>query len=827
MDFSYSISDIANITKGNLIEYNDAQSIINDLIIDSRKFVAGRQSLFVALVSDANDGHKYIYDLYQRGVRNFLVSNIPEDEMPLANIVLVDDSLQALQKLSIYHRNQFHYPVIGITGSNGKTIVKEWLYQVISPDKKVVRSPKSFNSQIGVPLSVLQMSDDYDLAIFEAGISQPDEMDNLQKIIIPDIGIITNIGHAHDENFVDNRQKINEKIQLFKKCKKIIYCRDHGEINQRIFSIESFRDKEIVSWSLKNEEGDLFVQHNKEAKGKGFSCSYKGSSFTIDPPFKDNASIENIFQVVLTALELGVKIKHIQERVKKLASIAMRLELKEGVNNCSIINDVYNSDLNSIAIAMDFLSQQNQHRHKTVILSDILQSGMNEFTLYSRVADLIDKMKIDTFIGIGLALKRQQNLFKCDTFFYDTTDDFLHYHPTYNLSNQTLLLKGARKFEFEKISNRLQQKVHQTVMEINLTALVENLNFYKTLLRPKTKIMAMVKAFSYGSGSFEIANALRYHNVDYLAVAYADEGVELRKAGITLPIMVMNPDANAFDLMIVNNLEPEIYNLSILEKLITLAEQSILPKGKSVGIHIKIDSGMHRLGFEVDELPALIDRIKNVRQVEIRSAFTHLVGSDTPDFDDFTVRQAAVFASACKILEKELGSSFIKHILNSAGICRFPDLQLDMVRLGIGLYGFGACPNQEQKLRNVSSLKSIVTQIKHIKKGESVGYNRSYTAPHDIISATIPIGYADGFDRRLSQGVGKVLIHGKFAPVIGNVCMDMTMVDVTNIEVKEGDEVFVFNEEFTISQMASLIGTIPYEVMTSISRRVKRVYYQE
>ena len=823
MDFTYSISDIAKITKGNLAICDDPQADVNDLIIDSRKFVSGRKSLFVALISEANDGHKYIFDLYQRGVVNFLVSKMPDDSMPLANIVLVENSLEALQKLSIHHRLRFHYPVIGITGSNGKTIVKEWLYQVVSQDIKVVRSPKSYNSQIGVPLSVLQMSDDYEMAIFEAGISQPDEMDNLQKIIIPDIGIFTNIGHAHDENFVNKRQKINEKIQLFKKCKKIIFCHDHGEINQRILSVESFRQKEIISWSFRNEEADLFI---KELKNK-FLCSYHGQSFSLEMPFSDNASVENIFHVVLAALEVGIQPKNIQDRIKKLSSIAMRLELKEGVNNCSIINDVYNSDLNSIAIAMDFLGQQNQHSQKSVILSDILQTGMNEFTLYSRVSELIDKMEIDTFIGIGKALQRQQSLFNCTTFFYDTTEEFLRYHPIYSLANQTILLKGARKFEFEKISNRLQQKAHQTVMEINLTALVENLNFYKTLLQPKTKIMAMVKAFSYGSGSFEIANALRYHNVDYLAVAYADEGVELRKAGITLPIMVMNPDEGAFDLMIVNNLEPEIYNLSVLEKLIATAKNSILPKGKAVGIHIKIDSGMHRLGFEKSELPALIQRIKDVRQVEVRSAFTHLVGSDSPKFDDFTKKQAQTFSEACKFLELALGHGFIKHILNSAGICRFPELHLDMVRLGIGLYGFGACPTYKKKLRNVSSLKSIITQIKPIKKGESVGYDRSFIAPDDMLSATIPIGYADGFDRRMSQGVGKVLIQGKYAPVIGNVCMDMTMVDVTNMEVKEGDEVIIFNEDFTISQMASLINTIPYEVMTSISRRVKRVYYQE
>jgi len=822
---SYSIEEIASCTHGRLIKNSIEKSVVEDVIIDSRRFVSGNSSLFVALVTKSNDGHKYISDLFLRGVSNYLVSKLPDIDIPEANFILVNDTLEALHNFSAFHRRKFHYTVIGVTGSNGKTIVKEWLFQLLSPYLRIVRSPKSFNSQIGVPLSVLQMTDNYNLGIFEAGISMPDEMDKLQKIISPEIGIFTNIGHAHDENFVDKRQKINEKIQLFKKCKTILYCHEHGEINQRILSAESFRDKEILSWSKKNKSADLYAESIND--GKAYECFYKNRRFQIFPPFSDEASIENILHVVLVALKLEISDADISKGISMLTPIAMRLELKEGINNCSIINDVYNSDLNSITIAMDFLAQQNQNKKRTVIISDILQSGMNDYTLYSRIADMISAAGVSCVIGIGKAIERQQNLFKGQKYFYPTTEDFLRYHPDYYFSNESILIKGARIFEFERISNRLQQKAHQTVLEINLTAMIENMNFYRSKLKPYVKIMAMVKAFSYGSGSFEIANALKYYNIDYLAVAYADEGIELRKAGISLPIMVMNPDENAFDLMVANDLEPEIYSISILQKFCRTIENGAIAEDKTFGIHIKIDSGMHRSGFEKNDLPALINKLQIADYIKVKSVFSHLVGSDAAEFDDFTKEQVQYFSQSCGILEESLKISFIKHILNSAGICRFPDYQFDMVRLGIGLYGFGACPESMEKLRNVSSLKSIITQIKRIKKGESVGYNRSFIAENEIISATIPIGYADGFDRRFGNGVGSVLINGAYAPVIGNVCMDMVMVDVTEIKADEGDEVVIFNSEFRVSDIAKRIGTIPYEVLTSISRRVKRIYFQE
>jgi Alr-MurF fusion protein len=827
MAFKYSISEFIKIANAEVHGKTDDSIFINDILIDSRKFVAGNSTAFVAITTPANDGHNFIEDLYNKGVKVFIVSKLPKIIWEDSLFLLVKNTIDALQKISIYHRKKFNSLVIGITGSNGKTIVKEWLYQVLNPDYVIVRSPKSFNSQIGVPLSVLQMNDAANLSIFEAGISMPDEMDRIQKIILPNIGIFTNIGHAHDENFIDKRQKINEKIQLFKSSDVIIFCRDHVEINERLFSVENFKNKKLSSWSFKNKAADLYIRSSKDSKSNTYQCYYNDQEFDLTLPFSDEASVENIFHVALTALNLGVMPAVLQTRILALSSVEMRMELKAGINNCTIINDVYNSDLSSILIAIDFLAQQNQHNFKTIILSDIMQSGMNENTLYARVAEWVSKHDIQCFIGIGKALKRQHNLFKTEKYFYDSTDDFLQNHPIYTIANQSILLKGARVFEFERISNLLQQKAHQTVLEVNLTALVSNLNFYRSKLKAGTSIMAMVKAFSYGSGSFEIANALRYHNVDYLAVAYADEGVELRNSGIILPIMVMNPDENAFEMMIVNNLEPEIYSLGILKKLILSLKNSLIPENRKFGIHLKIDSGMNRLGFKKEEIPQVLELLNSENHIIVKSVFSHLVASDNPDFDDFTNFQANYFSESCDQIKNALHYNFLKHILNSAGICRFPQFHFDMVRLGIGLYGFGTCPQSEEKLSNVLTLKSIISQIKKLNIGDSVGYNRSYIAENEMLSATIPIGYADGFDRRFSNGVGSVFIRGQKCKVIGNVCMDMTMVDVSVINAQEGEEVLIFGNEFTVSNFAKLINTIPYEVMTSISVRVKRIYFHE
>ena len=826
MSFKYLITDLQQITGASIHGDYASPIFVEEIIIDSRKFLTGNSTMFVALKTKSNDGHNYISSLYNRGMRCFMVEKLPQEEWPDAVFLKVENSVFALQKMAAYHRCRFSYPLIAITGSNGKTIVKEWLFQVLNSDFVIVRSPKSYNSQIGVPLSVFPMSDEAQLGIFEAGISQPDEMDKLEQILRPDMGIFTNIGHAHDENFIDNRQKINEKIQLFKHCHTLVFCHDHGLISSRLLSVESFREKKLVSWSRKNRETDLFVERI-DNQDNIFRCFYKNTEFELALPFSDEASIENAFHVLLASLELGIEPKVLAERISRLTLIAMRLELKAGINKCTLINDVYNSDLNSILIAIDSLAQQKQNSRHAIILSDIMQSGMNENTLYARVADWVEQRGIDYFVGVGKALKRQQHLFKGEKYFYDSTEDFLQHHPIFSFNDQAILLKGARAFEFERISTVLQEKTHQTIMEVNLTALVNNLKQIKSTLKPETKLMAMVKAFSYGSGSFEIANILRYHQVDYLAVAYADEGVQLRKGGIDLPIMVMNPDARAYEMMIVNNLEPEIYSIGMLKAFIQAAEQIHYLDQKPIGVHLKLETGMHRLGVEEKDFLELVDLIGNHKYLEVKSLFSHMVASDAPEFDDFTREQVEKFQRYANFLEKELGYEVIRHMANSSGICRFPEYQLDMVRLGIGMYGFTPCAALQDKLQNVMSIKSIVSQVKTINAGESVGYNRAFIAEKETQIATVPVGYADGFNRKFSQGKGHMFVQGQAVPVMGNVCMDMTMLDISGLEVKEGDEVVVMNENWNAADWAKVLETIPYDVLTSISGRVKRVYIQE
>lgn len=828
-NLNYNITKIAEIVKGELVHNFFNNDVIKDVIIDSRKLISSQSVLFVALKTKRNDGHRYIEDLYKKGVRNFLVLNYSEEFRKMkANFVVVKETLLALQKLSKYHRLQIDIPVIGITGSNGKTILKEWLYQCMHEDYKIVRSPKSYNSQIGVPLSVLQMTNQHNLAIFEAGISEPEEMQNLQDIIQPNIGIFTNIGTAHDQSFVDERQKINEKLKLFLKSETLIFCSNYGSISERIFSLEAFRHKNLIDWSTKNKEASFYVNKVSKAQSEtAIEGVYNNQQIRFSIPFVDEASIENAIHLVTVLLFFGYTNESIKEKLKQLSPVAMRLELKEGVNHCSIINDSYNSDLSSLSIALDFLGQQKQHKKKTIILSDILQSGKDEISLYEEVASMLKKKNIHRIIGIGKSISRQRNSFEMEKYFFENTNDFISYFPFTKFNHETILLKGARAFEFEKINKVMEQKVHETVMEINLNALLNNFHFFRSLIKPQVKIMVMVKAFSYGSGSFEIANLLQFHNIDYLAVAYADEGIELRKAGISLPIMVMNPEQNAFDLMIYHHLEPEIYSFNILDKLEAAIQQNIIPDNKPIGIHIKIDSGMRRLGFEEDDIEPLIQRIKKNKKIIIKSVFSHLAASDESVHDDFTRQQIALFESASQKIIQAFDYSILRHILNSAGISRFPDSHYDMVRLGIGIYGVASDINLQPNLENVSSLKTTISQIKKIKKGESIGYSRSHFAKDDMTIATIPIGYADGLDRRLSNGKGILKVKGHDAPVVGNICMDMCMIDITNLEVKEGDTVVIFGDENPISELAKSLNSIPYEVLTSVSRRVKRVYFQE
>ncbi len=825
----FLLTEIAKICKGELYGNPDNSRIVMDLLTDSRKITSLENCLFFALLSKRNDGHKYIAELYQKGMRNFVISILPDEITlyPDAVFVLVKDTLKALQLISTHHRRLFNIPVIGITGSNGKTIVKEWLDQLMCEDKRIVKNPKSYNSQIGVPLSVWQMKPEHELAIFEAGISEPDEMDKLQAIIQPTIGIFTNIGHAHDENFIHSAQKIAEKLKLFTKVEMLIYCVDYLEIKELILKSEMLRNIPSFTWSRKTS-AHLCIQHvEKSSKKTVISAVYKEEAIQIEIPFTDEASIENAIHCWAVMLFFKYSNELIMQRMRLLHPIAMRLELKEGINNCSIINDSYSSDINSLGIAIDFLNQQKQHKHKTIILSDILQSGREDKDLYSEIADLLEKKDVSRLIGIGKAICKQADRFKIEKTFFATTDDFLRNFLFSDFSNETILLKGARIFEFEKISQALQQKAHETVLEINLNAIVHNLNYYRSRMKPKTKMMAMVKAFSYGSGTFEIANALQFHNVDYLAVAYADEGVELRKAGITMPIMIMNPDEQSFDIILKYNLEPEIYSLRVYALLEEIIEKHISNQQQIVNIHIKMDTGMHRLGFAKNDLPELINRINKNSQIHIQSVFSHLAAAENSIYDDFSHQQISLFNEMSLMLTKGIGYPLICHILNSAGIVRFPDAQFEMVRLGIGLYGIASVGFEQKELQNVGTLKTIISQIKVIPKNDSIGYGRKWMAHQETTIAIIPIGYADGLNRKLGNGKGKVMINNKLVPIIGNICMDMCIIDITGISAKENDEVIIFGEEYSIHHLAEDLDTIPYEILTGISARVKRVYFQE
>lgn len=829
MSQEYHIREIADKIECKLVYKNEDYALINDILIDSRKLINTHNNLFIALVSNRNDGHKYIKELYDKGVNNFIVNRLEESYKNMnANFILVNDTLKALQNIGSFHRQNFDIPIIGITGSNGKTIVKEWLYQCLMDDYSICRSPKSFNSQIGVPLSVFQLSKENTLGIFEAGISEPDEMLNLEKIIKPDIGIFTNIGDAHNQQFVDMRQKVNEKLKLFVKSKVLIFCRDFGDIAERIYNLEFFKEKKLIDWSRKNKDAAFYISNIKQDdKVSTISAIWKQKELVFTIPFIDNASVENSISVCLLMLHLGYSDEIIIKRLAKLIPIAMRMELRGGINNCSIINDSYNSDLNALYIALDFLLQQQQHSKKTVILSDILQSGRTADELYKEVAQLITDRKITKFIGIGKNLVNHKSLFNKDSFFYENTEDFLAYFPLSSFTNETILLKGARDFEFERINKALGKKTHQTRLEVNLNAMLENYNYFRSIIQPNVKIMIMVKAFSYGSGSFEVANLLQFHQADYLAVAYADEGIDLHKADISLPIMVMNPELEALDSIIAHQLEPEIYSFKILKELETLLNSRAHPLNKPIGIHIKIDTGMHRLGFMPNEIDDLIKHLQLNPKIVIKSVFSHLAASDDPQFDDFTNKQIADFENCSNKIQKAFKYHITIHIANSAAITRFPNAQFDMVRLGISLYGVASDPEIQNHLQVVSRLKSIISQIKTIDKGDSVGYNRAFIADKEMKIATIPIGYADGFDRRFSKGKATLLVNNKSCKIIGNVCMDMCMIDISNVEAKEGDEVLIFGDSPSIQEIAKSIGTIPYEILTSISSRVKRIYIQE
>ncbi|WP_316840124.1 bifunctional UDP-N-acetylmuramoyl-tripeptide:D-alanyl-D-alanine ligase/alanine racemase [Pedobacter gandavensis] len=817
-NITYTIDHFAEILHAKAF-IPQPELIVTRLVIDSRTVIDPESSMFFALKAK-RDGHEYLKEAYANGIRSFVIS----DEQyfgifPDANMLLVENVSQALQTLAIDHRNQYDLKVLAITGSNGKTVVKEWLYQLLAADYNIVRSPKSFNSQIGVPLSVWNIQEEHTLGVFEAGISKENEMEALQRIVQPTIGILTNIGEAHAEGFSSPKAKLLEKLKLFKDTEVFIYSPEYTSG----IATKDLPGQTKFSWSL-IQKADLQISFIEPIEDKTYiRAIYKGTEIECLIPFSDRASVENGIICWATLLSLGYSAEVADARLEKLNKVGMRLELKNGINQCSVIDDSYVADIPSLAIALDFLNLQNQHPKKTLILSDLQETGKKESLLYAEIADLLKQKNLQRLIGIGPNISSMASLFDLEASFYESTQDFIDQFPAIHFYNETILVKGARKFEFERISKMIAQKVHDTVLEIDLNALAGNLQFYRNKLKPGVKIMAMVKAFSYGSGSFEIANVLQYHKVDYLAVAYTDEGVALRKGGITLPIMVMSPEPSAFDAILKYKLEPEIYNLDILNSFLKFLPAEVY----DYPVHLKIDTGMHRLGFEESELEELLSTIQSSKKVKVVSAFSHLVGSDEVHHDEFTQHQIQRFKSFAQKIADGLGYSFIWHISNTSGISRHPEAQLDMVRLGIGLYGHDGGLNHNKGLQTVAVLKTTITQVKEIKANETVGYGRQGLLPNGGTIATVKIGYADGYTRRFGNGVGKMLVNGQLVPTVGVICMDMCMLDVTGLEVKTGDEVILFNGKLTIAMLAEQIGTIPYEILTNISQRVKRIYFYE
>lgn len=821
----YSIQEIAPILGIKSQSFRDSSFSI--LLTDSRKVLFPDETIFFALKTNANDGHKFVQDLYEQNVRNFVVTHIQPEwaEMTDANFLVVKDTLGALQKIAAYHRSKFNIPVIGITGSNGKTIVKEWLYQVLSPDRNVTHSPRSYNSQIGVPLSVWQIGDSTEVGIFEAGISKPEEMSNLQSIIKPNIGIITNIGQAHQEGFESLRQKCHEKLELFIDC-DVIICEEENKVLEECMDSACLSQKRMT-WSRRAADSSpVKIYKIEKLKEKTvINMTALEIQLTLEIPFTDDASIENAMNVFCAALYMRIHPLVIAERMKQLEPVAMRLDIRPGKNGCTLINDTYNSDINSLSIALDFLKQRaaSTNLKKVLILSDIPQSGLGRDKLYAYALQLIKGAGVDRLIAIGPEIYKSKDIFEeIDTTFFLSTEDFLHSAEIKELSNSIILLKGARSFSFEDIDRLLEMKTHETVLEVDLDAVVHNYNFYRSRLKPTTKLVCMVKADAYGAGAVEVAKTLQYHKCDYLAVAVAEEGAILRKSGITVPIIVLNPEVNNFDELVAYCLEPEVYNFRILEAYIKAARRQGL---SNYPIHIKIDSGMHRLGFTDEDLPQLIGLLNEQNSLRVQSAFSHLAASESWAFDDFTTQQIDTFRKVTSSIEEGLKYPIYKHILNSAGIERFADEQFDMARLGISLYGISA--SGLEGLKNVCSLKTTILQIKHIKEGETVGYGRRGKIEKDSTIATIRIGYADGLNRRLGNGAAYAVVNGQRVPYVGNVCMDLSMIDITGIDAKEGDSVVVFGEDPSPTVLADLIDTIPYEILTSVSHRVKRVYFKE
>lgn len=824
----YTIEQIAEILQGKN-HLPSPQSKVTRLLTDSRSLGFPEDTLFFAIKTRHGDGHNYIEELYKRGVKHFVVNDETLcSRYADANFIVVDNSLSALQALSAHHRRQFDIPVVGITGSDGKTIVKEWLYQLTAGTYNVTRSPRSYNSQIGVPLSVWMLGEDSGLGIFEAGISQPQEMDKLEQIINPTIGILTNISSAHQENFNTIQEKCIEKLSLFRKCDILIYNADNPIISKCI--TRSILPSREIAWSRTDPERALYIESTtKDERGTTVSYQYLTMKNSYRIPFLDEASIEDSINCLAAALYLMIPPEVIAERMEKLEPVAMRLEVKEGKRGCMIINDSYNSDTASLDIALDFMERRSNMSpglKRTLILADIMQTGESAQTLYQTVIKHIAERKINKFIGIGKEINSQAEKFKSlniECHFFDNTTEFIASPAIKGLQNECILIKGSRSFHFEDVTEALEKKVHQTILEVNLRALRDNLNNYRNNLERETKVVCMVKASAYGSGALEVGRTLQECNVDYLAVAVADEGAELRKEGITTGIIVMNPEPSSYKALFDNKLEPEVYSFGMLKSLVQAACHEGIT---DYPVHIKIDTGMHRLGFLPEEVPALIEELKRQTALTPRSVFSHFAGSDSTLFDDFTQEQVSRFEKAANMLQSAFSHKILRHICNSAGAERFTNVQYDMVRLGIGLYGISPI-GENSKMQPISTLRTIILQIHNVPANETVGYSRKGVLERDSRIAALPIGYADGLNRRLGNGNGYCIVNGKKAPYIGNICMDVCMIDVTDIDCKEGDNVEIFGPALPVTTIADRLDTIPYEVLTSVSNRIKRVYYSD
>ncbi len=807
------VSDFCKIVSASFLGAENELEF-NHVSIDSRSLQNNDQTLFFALSGANHNAHQFVPDLIQKGVRIFVLTQKPAEIVNGVSYFVVSNALEAFQKYAAFYRAQFDFPVLGITGSRGKTVVKEWLNFLINPDYNVIKSPKSYNSQVGVPLSVLGIDHKHNFGIFEAGISTVREMELLERIIQPTLGILTSIGVDHNEGFLNQTEKIGEKLRLFDHVSKVVLEEDPA-----VLCYIPDRGK-VFSWSFTNPNADVFF--SKTAKGKLHIIGRK-ATFEVEIPFEDTVSLSNIATCITTLLSLNYTSEIIAARISKLYRVEMRLQVKNGIHHCTLIDDSYSSDFQSLKIALDFLEKHKTHADKTIILSDIFQSGLPEVELYRQVSVLLEANKVNRIIGIGASISKHLEGLKNFSGFL-STDAFLKKFSTDDFHSETILVKGARGFHFQKICSLLEEKTHETVLEIDLNAVRHNLNFYRSKLKSTTKVMVMVKAFGYGNGSLEIAKLLAHDKIDYLGVAFADEGIALRKAGIQLPIIVMNPEASAFSAMIAYDLEPEIYAIKELMTFLNLAQEK---NAYEYPIHIKLDTGMHRLGFDAKDIPELVAILKPTNVVEVKTIFSHLSSSDVAEYRDFTLQQIADFASQSNLLLEALDINPIRHILNTSGIYNFPEHQMDMVRLGIGLYGVANDVEETAQLENVSTLKTIILQIKTIHDGESVGYARKFRSSGATKIAVIPIGYADGIPRAWGNEKGYVYIKEYKATIVGSICMDMMMVDVSEIDCVEGDEVIVFGKEIPVTVLAAQLGTIPYEIMTGVSQRVKRIFYQE